>query len=75
VKGLLIKGWSFMTDVCQECPCFWHYQIGCEIPSLVQACRANGYKIIRGPVSVDNLPDDWHDTPRPEWCPVEVVDV
>ena len=64
-----------MTDVCQECPCFMNYLTGCENVSLVQACKVNGYRIIRGPVLADDLPDDWQDTPRPDWCPVEVVDV
>lgn len=75
MKGLLIKGLFFMADVCQECPCFGHYQIDSGNPTMVQACRANGNEIIRGPVLADDVPDDWYDTPRPEWCPVEVVDV
>jgi hypothetical protein len=74
MKGILIKGWYFMTDVCQECPCFVNYRINSENPSWIQACKVNGYKIIRGPVFYDDLPNDWQDTPRPEWCPVEVVD-
>lgn len=64
-----------MTDVCQECPCFVNYRINSENPSWIQACKVNGYKIIRGPIFYDDVPDDWNDTPRPEWCPVEVVDV